>query len=122
MNNAFLVFENQRIELEPDQRISLKEREGELVKIVDSLQKVQVSKEWSTLKIKVFDGLVESLNKEISSEAKRDNPDVLKLNRLTGQLKWAERFSDLKKLEDIFRSELTNIRIKYGQTEKPGSR
>lgn len=96
----------------------LRSKEGELISIIDSLQRVQSTKEWCTLKEKVFDNLVVSLERELATEAKKENPDTLKLNRLAGQLKWAEKYSDLTKLEDSFRLELTHVRIKlYGKTK-----
>src|SRR5258708_17883032 len=117
MNISFVIYEAREpiaLSVENDNRVYLKEREAELVKIIESVQSIQASKGWSTLKTKVFDPLADSLTKEIHSEARKEIPDTLKLNRLSGQLKWAERFSDLKKLEDSFRSELSNVRIKDG--------
>ena len=123
MNNSFLAV-NSIFDTEPiiDREPSFREKEGELMTILGALQKLQETKEWSTLKEKVFDSLTETLNKEILSEAKKENPDTLKLARLTGQLKWAEKYSDLTKLEGVFRQELTHIRkLLYGKTqEKPG--
>lgn len=119
MNNAFVI---ESISLKSDVRVDntlhLQKGEGRLVKILDAIQGVKRSKEWSTLKEEVFDHLTDSLNKELSIEAKKEIPDTLKLNRLAGQLKWAEKYSDLKKMEDSFRLELTNIRIQlYGKKE-----
>lgn len=119
MNNSRLTIESVSLSKSEvrDNTPHFQEREGELITIIDSLQKVQSTKEWSTLKSKIFDSVVGRLEKDLSYEAKKENPDTLKLNRLAGQLIWAERFSDLKKLEDSFRLELTNIRIQlYGKT------
>lgn len=122
MNNSFLVQERVPLTLEtPFEKEPLQEREAELVKIIENLRAVSRSKEWSSLKTQVFNGLTESLSKELHSEARKENPDTLKLNRLSGQLKWAERYSDLQKLEDEFGLQLKNVRAKlYGKTEKTG--
>lgn len=88
----------------------IREREGKLVKMIEAIDAISQSKEWTVLKEEVFDSLVTTLNKQISAEARKENPDTLKLNRLAGQLKWAEKYSDLRKLESLFRTELTNIR------------
>ncbi len=111
MNNSFLVFEAGTLKEELVDTTRFSEREVELVKIIDALQQVQKSPEWSTLKIKVFDGLVDSLTQGITYEARKETPDPLKLNRLAGQLKWAEWYSDLKKLETAFRLELKSVRL-----------
>jgi len=112
MENISLTLE------EPTQNIgSFKEREQKLVNLIESLREVQQTKGWSSLKNELFDTLPNDLNKQISAEAKKLIPDTYRLNRLTGELKWAERFSDLKKLEDEFRVELQNVRQKlYGKT------
>lgn len=122
MNNSKLVIDSVSLredtEMPFDRLPELREREGEILTIIDSLKIVQSMPAWSSLKEKVFDGLVLTLDKELKNEAKKDNPDSLKLNRLAGQLKWAEKYSDLSKLENIFRVELTNVRkMLYGKTE-----
>lgn len=119
MNNSKLVIDSISLkEEEPkfDRAPELRQRETQLINIIDSLKKVQAMPEWSSLKTQVFDGLVTTLEKELRNEAKKDSPDSLKLNRLAGQLKWAEKFSDLSKLEQVFRVELQNLRkMLYGK-------
>lgn len=119
MNNSFLAYESIAIALDTPVDISdeLGEREGELTLIIDAIRTVAQTKGWGILKDKVFDKLPELLTKEIQTEARKESPDANKLNRLSGQLKWAERYSDLSKLEDSFRLELTHIRKQlYGKT------
>lgn len=120
MNNSFLAVEYATLSEEPktDFVPVFREKEEGLIKIITAIQGVSASKEWSTLKDKVFDALVKNLLKDIQDEARKETPDTLKLNRLSGELKWAEKFSDLKKLENVYRLELTNVRTKlYGKTD-----
>jgi hypothetical protein len=121
MNNSFLAVE--KVSLSQDTKVDrapiLRQREGELITILDSLKAIQASKEWSSLKNLIFDELAKSLSKELRSEARADNPNVLKLRFIAGQIKWAEKYADLKKLEDTYRLELTNVRIQlYGKTQE----
>jgi hypothetical protein len=119
MNNSKLIVDSVKLSLdEPvDNTVHFRERESQLVRIISALQGVQKSKDWSTLKTESFDGLTESLEGRLFSEAKKESPDTNKLNRLAGELKWAERFSDLGKLEQEFKLELANIKQKlYGTT------
>lgn len=122
MNNSKLAIdsvsltEEQPVDVAPQ----LKDREGKLIKIIEALQSVNQSQAWSTLKTEVFDSIVNILEKEIKDEAKKETPDTLKLNRFAGQLKWAEKYSDLYKLENVFRQELTHIRTKINGTESNG--
>ena len=121
MNNSKLVIDSVSLTLD-EVRIDkplLRKREQELTDITTALRGVQASKEWSSLKIKLFDPLVETLNRDLVTEGKKEIPDTLKLSRLAGQLKWAEKYADLGKLEDVFRLELQNIKkLLYGKTEE----
>lgn len=118
MNNSQLKIEE--LQPEVDRKPALRQKEGELVKIIEALRKTEMTSEWSSLKNHIFDGLVEKLEKELLDEAKKDRPDNLALARLNGQLLWARKYADLLKLADLFRLELTRIRqLLYGK-ENPG--
>ncbi len=93
----------------------LKAEEARLVRIIEALQRIKGTKEWSTLKTEVFDNLVNVLEKDISTEAKKEDPSPMKLNRLTGELKWASKYSDLNKLEEQYRVQLQGVRKHYGK-------
>lgn len=109
MNLSQVTIDLQQ-EPEDNSEPRLRAEESRLVRIVEALQEVQSSKAWSSLKTEVFDNLVNVLEKGIKNEAKKEDPSPLKLNRLAGEVKWAERFSDLSKLENQYRGQLTNIR------------
>ena len=114
MNNSYLAIEQNTLVLEKpiENKEFLRKREGELIKILDAIKDIEQWESWSTLKKLVFDGLVQILEREMRDEARKEQPDTLKLNRLAGQLKWAEKYADLNKLYNVFRLELTNIRKK----------
>ena len=118
MNNSKFALEAAQFSQEApvDRTPDLKEREGKTVRILESIREVRGSKAWSSLKSEVFDGLVSRLEREMKDEAKKDNPDPCKLNRIAGQLKWAEKFSDLSKLENVYKVELQGIRLQLGNT------
>lgn len=119
MNNSRFAIESVSLQIdEQGPNLSLlREREAKIVKVLEALRAVKESEHWSTLKDEVFDGLLSRLNKELELEARQNTPDTLKLNRLTGQIIWAEKYSDLSKLESQYRLELTHIRQQlYGTT------
>lgn len=124
MNNSKLEIESFSLE-EPqrDRSPELREREGQLVRIIETLKGVAESKLWSSLKTQVFDGVVGKLERDLLFEARKDSPDQLAMARLNGQLMWAKKYADLDKLANDFRLELKQIRIVlYGKTqEKPES-
>lgn len=121
MNNSFLAA--QQVNLTLDEPVfdteSIAKHEVHLVKVIEAIRAIKGRKEWSTLKKEVFDDLVASLDTMISHEAKKPTPDVGRLNRLSGQLMWAERYSDLDKLETAFQLELKNLRQIHGTTKIP---
>lgn len=109
MNNSFLS-----VEPEPLAEISprLREEESRILRIVEAIKEIKSSNAWSTLKTELFDSLVNVLEKDIASEARKEDAEVRKLNRLSGQLEWAEKYSDLSKLENKYMQQLSNIRLK----------
>lgn len=118
MNNSFLANENTSLSMEEkvDSKPLLREEEGKLIKILAALQTIQTTNEWSSLKEYKLDNLVKTLKSKVFTEAKKEIPDTLKLNRLSGQLEWAEKYSDLSRWEQEIRVELQRIRIMlYGK-------
>jgi hypothetical protein len=110
MNNSWALSENSERQILPDVSEKLRVEESRVLRIIEAIQETVHTKAWSTLKNEVFDKLESSLEKELRAEAKKDDPDPRKLNRLSGELKWAERYSDLSKLESAFKAELQRIR------------
>lgn len=119
MNNSRLVIEPTLSDKpKEDVQEKLREREQKLVHIIEAIQALAQSKDWGSLKTEVFDGLTRSLKSRLYDEAKKESPDTGKLNRITGQLIWAEKYSDLSKLESQYRVELTRIRQHlHGKTD-----
>lgn len=94
----------------------LRAEESRLLRIVEALRIVQDSKEWSTLKTEVFDNLANVLEKDLRTEAEKTDLSSNKLNRITGELKWARRYANLNKFENEKRVELQNVRQQlYGK-------
>lgn len=114
MNNSRITLDTEQV---TDLLPKLKEEESRVVRIIEAIQGASQTKEWSTLKNEVFDKLVGSLERDLRTEAKRDDPDPKKLNRLSGELKWAEKYSDLSKLEESYRLQLQRIRTHQNATE-----
>ena len=113
MNNSFLGAESEPI---PEQTKEwLRVEESRIVKILEALTAISSSKEWQVLKTEIFDNSVNILERDIQTEAKKEDVKPTVLNRLAGELKWAERYADLSKLEQQYKGLLKSIRIKlYG--------
>lgn len=88
----------------------LQAEEARLLRISEAIQGIGQSKEWSTLKTEIFDTLVNVLEKDLKTEAEKMDCDPSKLNRITGKLEWARKYSDLSKLGNEYRVQLSNVR------------
>lgn len=121
MNNSKFAIDKFSLEetSSVDRTPWLREREGELIKIIEAIGEIEESTAWGTLKNTVFDGVVQSLERQLKTEASKDEPMQMALAKINGQLVWARKYSDLKELSQVFRLELTNIRQQlYGPTSK----
>lgn len=111
MNNAFIVEQNQEPEDKPvDKTTWLRQREGELVKLIEAIGKVSESDAWKILKSHIFDGVVETIERRIDTESMKPELDTAELYRLQGQLGWAKKYADFNKLKEVFKVELEGIR------------
>lgn len=100
---------------------TLRSFEAKDARIIQAIEDVQKTAAWSSLKELVFDGLVESLERELSEEAFKEAPNPQKLNRISGELTWARRFANLTGYANEKRSELLAIKKQlYGKTEYRG--
>ena len=88
-----------------DKETLLRQRETELLAILEALQNVKASRYWKLLEEKVLNGVMQSLQQRIKNEK---NPT--EIYRLQGQIVWAEKFCDLTKMYQAYQNELNNIR------------
>lgn len=93
-----------------EQKELLRQREGELARIIEALKTIESSTEWSSLKTDVFDGVLDSLEGRLMSESKKPELNNPEMYRLQGQIQWAKKFANLAILTDSYRLELQRIR------------
>src|SRR3990167_9323991 len=102
MNNAFLT-QNTFVEESPvDPRPILRQRETAIARIIEAINEVASSESYQVLKRELFDGLVETIEREIRRENNQKNIDLPTLYRLQGQYAWAKKYSDFQTLRDAF--------------------
>lgn len=115
MNNFKVAMENIFEEEIVDTAPILRQRQTELLKIVEAIGEVAKTDQWKVLKELIFDGVVEALEKRMkveSTKAELNSPEIYRLN---GQLAWAKRYSDLNKLVEAYKIELNNITKKLNE-------
>jgi methionine salvage enolase-phosphatase E1 len=107
MNNSKIAIDNVSLEMDDqvDNKPMLRQRETELVGIIEALEHVSGSNYWKLLQDKVLNGVLESLQHRLRNEK---NPT--EIYRLQGQIVWAEKYTDLDKLAQVYRNDLQNIR------------
>lgn len=94
-----------------DEKIKLEERHSELVRIIESFEKLELSKEWATLKELVFDKEIISIERQLYL-ASLDTPlDTSILYTLQGRHIQAKRFEIYPYIETL-KKELENINKK----------
>lgn len=111
MNNSKIVIDNLNISTisnDVDTSMKLRERESELVNIIEIINVVQGSADWSQIKKVLFTPLVSSLEKQLKQEAEKEDVHVSRLHKIQGKLEIARKYEDLNL--DNFRNELSNVR------------
>lgn len=120
MNNSKIALDEISLYLDKqvDKTEHLRERESVLIRIIEAINRVKESQDWSTLKSLVFDGRIESLEKQMDTESFNENINAPELYRLQGKIFEARKY-DLDKLLESYRLELSSIkRITTQPTER----
>lgn len=115
MNNSKIAIDSFSIVDFADTTVILRQRQTELLKIIEALQGVIKTDQWQVLKELMFDGLVESLQRRLQTEASKNELNSPEIYRLNGQLLWAKRYSDLNKLTETYKVELNQITKKLNE-------
>lgn len=113
MNNSKV----HNLEDKEDSRLSfLQEQQGEWSQLVEALNRVEASEDWQKLKKLFLDGLVIRLERQLNDEASKSEVNLPKLYRLQGQIEWAQRYSDLKKISNLKRLEIENLKKQINES------
>ena len=107
MNNSKIVLDN--LEEETDNLSVFQKKRGELTQIVEAINRVESNQDWKKLKKLMLDGVVTTLERQLKIEMARKELDAPEIYRLQGQLGWARKYTDLKKLGEFFRKQIENI-------------
>ncbi len=81
-------------------------------RLLDALERLEKSAEWSVLRELVFDPALERIDRLLLSEAKREKIDEKRICRLQGEMSWAARYCDLKSFADSHKSLLEALNNK----------
>lgn len=106
MNNSKIAIENVSLEMESpiDTTPMLRAQAIELSQIIEAFDNISKSDYWKVLQEKVFDGVLETLQRRI-----RNEKDTQEMFRLQGQIVWAEKYCNFTKLAEAYRTSLINV-------------
>lgn len=111
MNNSFISENVSLAEYEkPDNKPALRVRETELSSIIEAIVNLANNPDYQVLQAKIFNGLVEGLNKRLMVEVKKKPLNGPLIHSLNGQIEVATKYSDILSLASIYKLELQNTR------------
>ena len=112
MNNSKITLENLNLSIEKpvDRTPFLREKESEIVKIIEVIGRIAQSDDWNEFRKLVLYGVSESLERQLNAEARKKPISEPELYSLNGQLTWAKKFTNFDSLAEAYRKELSNIR------------
>ncbi len=93
-------------------KVLYEKKHSELVRIIESFENLEKSKEWATLKELVFDGALASIERQILTEASNLDINTAKLYRLQGEKEWARKYADTTKYVETLKQQLDEINKK----------
>ena len=117
MNNSKITLEN--LGEKYDKESFLQKQKGELTQIVEAINRIEATEDWKKLKSMLLDGVVKTLEKQLLSETNKPEIATPELYRLQGQLAWAKKYADLKKLSEFFKQQIDNIKNQLNEQENP---
>lgn len=118
MNNSKIALDN--LETGSDSILNtLQKQRGELSQIVEAINGIETSEHWQKLKRLVLDGVVKTLEKQLMNETSKPDVNLPEIYRLQGQIAWARKYTDLKKLSEWFKHQLENIKNQINE-HNPG--
>lgn len=99
-------------EISEEGKVKLRERQADLVRLIEALAKLEESKEWNVLKELVFDKSVTAIERQILNESLTNPIDTNKLYKLQGEWSWAKQYSDVARFADTLKKQLSDIKLR----------
>lgn len=121
MNNSYIAIQSASLEEKVDILPNLRSEEEKLIKIIQAIDAVAASPEWQILKLNVFDGVVDSLERQKAIETSKQPINVDKVHSLNGQLAWAKKYSNFTTLSEAYRLRLREIKEKLNAKTRNGA-
>ena len=106
MNNSKIIKDNIReVPENIDNSAPLRQQEQELLEVIEAIESIKSSNYWKLLEKKLWIPSLVNLQRQINKEK-----DVNQIFQLQGQIKWAEKVTDLNKMSIMMRNTLQGLR------------
>lgn len=93
-----------------DVKVKLRERQNELIRIIQSFGGLESSKEWGVIKDLIFDKALTAIERQILNESLAPKINTDKLYKLQGEWAWAKQYSDTNRFVDTLKKQLEEIK------------
>lgn len=101
-----------KIELTEEVKVKLREKQTELVKILEALDGLSKIKEWKVLQELLFAPSLEAIERQVKNEALALEIDEKKLYKLQGEWVWARQFMNVSEFTKTLKHQLEGIKNK----------
>jgi len=93
-------------------KTQLREKQNELISIIEALTRLDTNPDWQTLKELVFDRALDSIERQIRNEALNQTIDTSKIYKLQGEWAWAKQNVDSDRFISTLKIQLEDIKQK----------
>jgi hypothetical protein len=102
----------EELEINDDVKKILRDRQNELISIIEAFGVLEGSKEWQTIKEFIYDKSLAGIERQILNESLRVKIDENKLYKLQGEWAWSKQFSDTNQFVSTLKKQLEDIKLK----------
>lgn len=95
--------------MDEEVKAKLRERQSEMMTLIEALVKLDKSKEWGVVKELVFDRSLTSIERQLMNESLAPEVSTSKIYKLQGEWAWAKQFCDVNRFVENLKKQLENL-------------
>lgn len=97
------------MEQEKEQLLKIQDR---LIRLVESLSRLETNEDWKTLKELVFEKSVSSIERQLLNETLNKEINTNQIYKLQGEWAWAKQYTDVSRFIETLRKQLEDVKSK----------
>lgn len=91
-------------------QVSLREKQSELIRVIEGFEKLKTSKEWETLNELIFSKSLKAIERQLLNETLAPEISIEKLYKLQGEWVWAKQYTELDRFMETLKRQLEEIK------------